>query len=179
MPADSSADTGRAAVARNSPTSEEDVSAEVLGSSIDLPAPKAQVPSEEARRPSSHRGRHAATARMPAMEREEPSAQATSAQEPSTEAPLVLKPLELITTGEGKDAETRVPSALASSAVLVREGVAGPPGAGSPTPLEVLARHGVEATAEEAVRPSARESTRIFAATKILETEDDTPSEEE
>lgn len=58
-------------------------------------------------------------------------------------------------------------------------GVAGPPGAGSPIPMEVLAGHGVEAAAEEAARPSARESLRISTATEILETEDDTPSEEE
>ncbi|OAE29112.1 hypothetical protein AXG93_3241s1090 [Marchantia polymorpha subsp. ruderalis] len=49
----------------------------------------------------------------------------------------------------------------------------------SPTPLEMLAGQGVEAAAEEAVRPSARESPRISAATEILESEDDTPSEEE
>ncbi|OAE29844.1 hypothetical protein AXG93_339s1020 [Marchantia polymorpha subsp. ruderalis] len=87
--------------------------------------------------------------------------------------------MEHITAGEGRDAETRVPSAEAPSAVPVREGVAGPHGAGSPTPLEVLAGYGVEAAAEEAARPSPRESPRISAATDILETEDDTPSEEE
>ncbi|OAE33325.1 hypothetical protein AXG93_4123s1000 [Marchantia polymorpha subsp. ruderalis] len=54
-----------------------------------------------------------------------------------------------------------------------------PTGASSPTPLEVLAGHGVEAAVEEAVQPSSRESPRISAATEILETEDDTPLEEE
>ncbi|OAE26643.1 hypothetical protein AXG93_793s1030 [Marchantia polymorpha subsp. ruderalis] len=105
LPADSSADTRRAAVARNSPSSEEDVSAEILGRSTDLHAPKALVPLEEAHRPSGHR----------------------------------------IVAGEGSDGKTCVPLAQAPSAVAVREGVAGPPG----------------------------------AATKILETEDDTPSKEE
>ncbi|OAE32620.1 hypothetical protein AXG93_3515s1040 [Marchantia polymorpha subsp. ruderalis] len=61
----------------------------------------------------------------------------------------------------------------------VREGVASPPRAGSPTPLEVLAGHGVKAAVEEAARPSARESPRIFVTTEILETKDDTPSKEE
>ncbi|OAE19065.1 hypothetical protein AXG93_2119s1000 [Marchantia polymorpha subsp. ruderalis] len=70
LSADSSADTGRAAVTRDSPSSEDDVSAEVLGRSADLPAPKARVPSEEARRSSGHRGRHAATTKMLAMERQ-------------------------------------------------------------------------------------------------------------
>ncbi|OAE31909.1 hypothetical protein AXG93_2894s1000 [Marchantia polymorpha subsp. ruderalis] len=72
------------------------------------------------------------------------------------------------------DAETSVPSVGPDW-----KDVVGPPGAGSPTPLEVLAGHGVEAASEEAARPSARESPRIYAATKILETEEDTPSEEE
>ncbi|OAE26886.1 hypothetical protein AXG93_3257s1020 [Marchantia polymorpha subsp. ruderalis] len=49
LPAGNSADTERAATGRNLPASEEDVSTEVLGRSIDLPAPKAQMPSEEAR----------------------------------------------------------------------------------------------------------------------------------
>ncbi|OAE22088.1 hypothetical protein AXG93_3084s1040 [Marchantia polymorpha subsp. ruderalis] len=95
------------------------------------------------------------------------------------EAPSALKPLEHIHTGEGRNAETHVPLAEASSAKPEWEDVADPPGAGSPTPLEVLAGHGVEAVADEATKPSARESPRISAATKILETEDDTPSEEE
>ncbi|OAE24041.1 hypothetical protein AXG93_2028s1000 [Marchantia polymorpha subsp. ruderalis] len=110
--ADSSVDTGRAAVVRNSPASEENT-------------------------------------------------------------PSALKSRKQIAVGEGRDAETRVPLA-----VPVREGVVGQPGVGSPTPLEVLAGHGVEAAEEEAARPSARESSRISAATEILKTEDDTPSED-
>ncbi|OAE24416.1 hypothetical protein AXG93_4530s1180 [Marchantia polymorpha subsp. ruderalis] len=44
---------------------------------------------------------------------------------------------------------------------------------------QVLAGHGVKAGAEEATPLSSRESPRISEATEILETEDDTPSEEE
>ncbi|OAE23342.1 hypothetical protein AXG93_1660s1000 [Marchantia polymorpha subsp. ruderalis] len=199
LPADSSTDTGRATVARDSPSSEEDVSAEVLERLTDLPAPKSRVPSEEMRKPSGHRGRHAATARMPAMERclpfeqvpfnDSPSSQGSTAQassvqeqfreEPSGQTPSVQKPLEQVAAGEGRDGETRVPLAQAPLAVAVRAGVAGPSGADSPTPLEVLAGHGEEVAAEEAARPSARESPRISAATELLETEDDKPSEEE
>ncbi|OAE19091.1 hypothetical protein AXG93_2062s1020 [Marchantia polymorpha subsp. ruderalis] len=75
--------------------------------------------------------------------------------------------------------DTRVPSAEPPSAGLDWEDVVGPSGAGSPTPLEVLVEHGVEAPVEEAARPSARESPRISAATEIIETEEYTPSEEE
>ncbi|OAE28903.1 hypothetical protein AXG93_510s1000 [Marchantia polymorpha subsp. ruderalis] len=93
--------------------------------------------------------------------------------------PLALKPLEHLPTGEGRNAETCVPLAKAPLAVQDREDVVGPPGAGSPTPLEVLAGDGVEAAAKEVARSSARELPRISAATKILETEDETPSDEE
>ncbi|OAE26263.1 hypothetical protein AXG93_1148s1000 [Marchantia polymorpha subsp. ruderalis] len=97
--------------------------------------------------------------------------------------PLALRPLESIPTGEGRDAETCVPSAEGAnrlaSAEPEWEDVAGPRGAGSSTPLEVLARHEVEAVAEEAGRPSARESPRIAVAKEILESEEDTPLEEE
>ncbi|OAE19801.1 hypothetical protein AXG93_4515s1010 [Marchantia polymorpha subsp. ruderalis] len=182
LPADNNADIGRAAITRNSPSSEEDMSAEVLERSTDLPAPKA-------RRPLGHRGRHAATATMSAMKRCLPSEQvpfddSPSGQGPSTQVPLAQerfreepsaqKPLDQVAAGEGRDGKTRVPSAQAPSAVAVRAGVAGLLGADSPTPLEVLAGHGVGAAAEEAARPSARESPRISAATEILETEDDT-----
>ncbi|OAE32327.1 hypothetical protein AXG93_2801s1000 [Marchantia polymorpha subsp. ruderalis] len=115
---------------------------------------------------------------MPTMERCLPSEQ-VPLDTPLAQAPLALEPLEHIPTGEGRDAETLVPSAEAPSAGPDWEDVVGPPGAGSPTPLEVLGGHGVEAAAEEATRPSARESPRISAATEILETEEDTPSEEE
>ncbi|OAE19146.1 hypothetical protein AXG93_3828s1020 [Marchantia polymorpha subsp. ruderalis] len=59
------------------------------------------------------------------------------------------------------------------------EDLARPTRVGFPTPLEMLAAHGVEATAEEAARPSARESPRISAAIEIVESEEKTPSEEE
>lgn len=68
LPADSSTDTGRAAIARDSPSSGEDVSAEILGRT-NLLAPKVRVPSKEALRSLGHRGRHAATARTPTQER--------------------------------------------------------------------------------------------------------------
>ncbi|OAE34220.1 hypothetical protein AXG93_3131s1000 [Marchantia polymorpha subsp. ruderalis] len=198
LPADSSADTRRAAVVRDSPSSGEDVSAEILGRT-GLPAPKARVPSAEAHRPFSHRRRRAATARTPTQEiclpleqvpfDDSPSEQGLSAQAPSAQeqfrmVPLAettsaLKSLEHIPMGEGRNADTRVPSAEAPSAVLDRDDIVGPPWAGSPTMLKVLAGYEVEAPAEEAARPSARESPRNPAATKILETEDDTPLEEE
>ncbi|OAE28289.1 hypothetical protein AXG93_2507s1000 [Marchantia polymorpha subsp. ruderalis] len=146
LPADSNMDTRQAAVARNSPSSEEDVSAGVLGRSAELPALKSRVSSE---------------------------------QEPSGQTPSAQKLLEQVAAGEGRNGETRVPSAQAPSAVAVRAGVADPPGASSPTLLELLAGHGVEAAVEEAARPSARESPRISTATEILETEDDTSLEEE
>ncbi|OAE36018.1 hypothetical protein AXG93_838s1040 [Marchantia polymorpha subsp. ruderalis] len=139
----SSADTGRAAVTRDSPSSEEDVSAEVLGRSADLPAPKSRVPSEDERRTSGYRGRHAATADMPAMEKCLPSEQVPfddlpSGQEPSAQEQCREEPSAQRTSGRG-----------------------------------------VEVAAEEAARLSSRESPRISAATEILETEDNTASEEE
>lgn len=48
----SSAETGRAAEGRNSPSSGEDGSARTAERSADLPAPKARMPSAEAKRPS-------------------------------------------------------------------------------------------------------------------------------
>lgn len=125
LPVDSWADTRRAAVARNFLASEEDVSAEILGRSINLPAPKARVPSEEARRPSGHKGRHAATAGMPARKRWLPSEQVPfddspsglrlkrtkrkkrSKEEPSAKTSLAQKPLEQIVVGKSRDGETR------------------------------------------------------------------------
>ncbi|OAE27860.1 hypothetical protein AXG93_3459s1030 [Marchantia polymorpha subsp. ruderalis] len=82
-------------------------------------------------------------------------------------------------TRNSSSSEEDEPSAQAPSAVAVRAGEAGPPGASSPTPLEVLARRGAEVAAEEAARVSSRELPRIYAATEILETEDNTTSEEE
>ncbi|OAE23072.1 hypothetical protein AXG93_1544s1060 [Marchantia polymorpha subsp. ruderalis] len=154
LTAGNSADTWRAAIARDSPSSEEeDVSTEVLGRSTELFAPKAQMPLEEALRPSGHRGRRAATVRMPAHESclpseqvpfdDMPSEQGPSAQEQFRVVPSALRPLESIPTGEGRDAKTRVPSAEAPSAEPDWEDVVGLPGA------------------------------------EILETKDDTPSEEE
>ncbi|OAE24747.1 hypothetical protein AXG93_1681s1000 [Marchantia polymorpha subsp. ruderalis] len=59
---------------------------------------------------------------------------------------------------EGRDAGTRVPSAEGANKMTSeepeREDLVGPTGVSSSTPLEMLARHGVEAAVEEAVRPS-------------------------
>ncbi|OAE29422.1 hypothetical protein AXG93_3921s1000 [Marchantia polymorpha subsp. ruderalis] len=113
--------------------------------STDLPAPKAHVPSEEARRPSGQRDRLAATARVPAPEvclpseqvpfeetpsEQEPSDQAFSAQGPSgqvmfkvssEEAPSALKPSANIPTAEGRDAGTLVPSAKGATELPLAE----------------------------------------------------------
>ncbi|OAE34867.1 hypothetical protein AXG93_2528s2360 [Marchantia polymorpha subsp. ruderalis] len=97
---------------------------------------------------------------------------------PSAQTPSVQKSVDHIPAKEGGDVETRVlsvgvTSAHTPSAVPVREVAAS-----SPTPLEVLAGHRVEAAVEENSRPSDRESPRISSTTKILETEDDSPSED-
>ncbi|OAE22854.1 hypothetical protein AXG93_2582s1000 [Marchantia polymorpha subsp. ruderalis] len=92
------------------------------------------------------------------------------------------KALKLVLPASSADKgkkETCVPSAQTPLAVAVWVGDTGPQGASSPTPLEVLARRGAEAAAKEAARLSSRESPRISAATEILDTEDDTASEEE
>ncbi|OAE19002.1 hypothetical protein AXG93_4538s1000 [Marchantia polymorpha subsp. ruderalis] len=143
----SSADTGLAAETRNSSSSEEDVSAGVLGRSADLPAPKARTPSEEARRPLGQGRRHAAPANMPATDE-----CLASEQVPFNDSTLGQEPL-----------------AQEQS----------PPGARSPTPLEMLAGRGAAVAAEKVAQPSSRESPRNSAATKILGTEDDTGSKEE
>ncbi|OAE25582.1 hypothetical protein AXG93_2982s1020 [Marchantia polymorpha subsp. ruderalis] len=113
---------------------EEEGSIGVLGRSTDLPAPKAHVLLEEACRPSGQRDRLAAMARMPTPEvcvaskqvpfDDAPSAQAPLAQGPSgqvlfkmpsEEAPLALRPSAHIPKDKGRDAGTRVPSAVAPS----------------------------------------------------------------
>ncbi|OAE35189.1 hypothetical protein AXG93_2947s1060 [Marchantia polymorpha subsp. ruderalis] len=66
-----------------------------------------------------------------------------------------------------------------SGEVAVRAGEAGPPGARSPTPLEMLAGSGAAIAAEEAVQPSSKELSRISVATEILNIEYGTGSEEE
>ncbi|OAE18214.1 hypothetical protein AXG93_3354s1020 [Marchantia polymorpha subsp. ruderalis] len=162
-----SVDTRRAAISKGSSSlEEEDGSTGVLGRLTDLPAPKAHLPSEEAHAPLE----------------QGPSGQVPF-KVPSEEAPSALRPLANIPTAEGRDEGTRLPSAEGAtelpSAEPEWEDLAALTGVGSPTPLEMLAGHGVEAGAEEAVRPSARESSRISGATKILESKEDTPSEEE
>ncbi|OAE30678.1 hypothetical protein AXG93_1254s1000 [Marchantia polymorpha subsp. ruderalis] len=143
----SSADIGRAAERRNSPSLGEDASAGVLGRTADLLAPKARMPSEEARRPSGQGRRHAAPASVPATERCMASKQ-TQLEQPRED--------------EGRKEETRVPSAQTPSAVVVRASEAGPPGARSPTPLKMLAGRGAAVAAEEAVQPSSREIAKDF-----------------
>ncbi|OAE30751.1 hypothetical protein AXG93_2265s1080 [Marchantia polymorpha subsp. ruderalis] len=70
----SSAETGRAAEGKDSPSSEEDRSARTTERSADLPAPKARTPSAEARRPSGQERQHAAPTNVPAADRSEPAA---------------------------------------------------------------------------------------------------------
>ncbi|OAE22812.1 hypothetical protein AXG93_496s1070 [Marchantia polymorpha subsp. ruderalis] len=139
----------------------------------DLDEVPAITPPAELRIEEEHRG--AQTLRKRKLGEEE--------EVPSEEAPSALRPSAHIPTAKGRDAETRVPSAEGAtklpSAEPEWEDLAAPTGVGSPTPLEMLAGHGVEAAAEESMRPSTRESPRILAATEILESEDDTPSEEE
>ncbi|OAE27362.1 hypothetical protein AXG93_441s1230 [Marchantia polymorpha subsp. ruderalis] len=102
---------------------------------------------------------------------------------PSEEAPSALRPSTHIPTAKCKNAETRVPSAEEATKLPSTEqdweDLAVSTEVGSPTPLEMLARQGMEAAAEEVVRPSARETPRVSAAIEILETEDDTPSEKQ
>ncbi|OAE33235.1 hypothetical protein AXG93_3105s1430 [Marchantia polymorpha subsp. ruderalis] len=181
--------------AREEPASER---LSTIETSTDLPAPNAHVPSGE------HVGQRdiAAAAKVPTLEvcvtselvltEAAPSAQAPSAQGPSgqelfkvhsEEAPSALRPSAHIPTAEGRDAVTRVPSAEEAtelpSAELNLEDLAVSTRVGSPTPLEMLAGQGAMAAAEEAMRPSARESPRISAAKEILEIKDDTTPEEE
>ncbi|OAE27306.1 hypothetical protein AXG93_2817s1110 [Marchantia polymorpha subsp. ruderalis] len=178
---------GRAAVTRNSPSSEEDVSAEVLGRSTDLPA---QVLSEETRRPSGHRGRHAATARMPAMKRclpseqvpfdDSPLGQGPSAQAPSTQQRFREEPSAQGHSAQGTSGQT--PSAQTASAqkplVQVaagegRDGETRVPSAQAPSAIAV--RAGVagllgadsptllEVLAGHGVAAAAEEATRLNA----------------
>lgn len=160
----SSTDTGRATERRNSPSSWEDASARVLGSTADLPAPKARTPSEEARRTLGQGRRHATPASVPAMDRclaseqvpfndstssQEPSAQAPSAKEKCMEEPSAQRTsgevpsaqiqLEQFAEDEGRKEETCVPSAQTPLAEAVRAGEACPLEARSPTPSEMLA----------------------------------------
>ncbi|OAE32392.1 hypothetical protein AXG93_3671s1110 [Marchantia polymorpha subsp. ruderalis] len=96
LTAGSSADMGRAAISKGLLSlEEEDVSTGVLGRSIDLPAPKAHVPSEEARRPSGRRDRLAATARVPALEVCLPSEQVLFEDAPSEQGPLGQVPFKV------------------------------------------------------------------------------------
>ncbi|OAE23238.1 hypothetical protein AXG93_620s1050 [Marchantia polymorpha subsp. ruderalis] len=184
----SSADTGRAADRRNSPSSEEDASARASERTADLPAPKARTPSEEARRPSGQGRHHAAPTSVSTTDRcfaseqvpfddstlgpepsaqkksgEEPSAQRTSGQTLSAQAEL-----EKLATDEGRKEETRVPSAVAD-----RVGEADLPEAKSPTALDVLAGSVAAIAVAEATRPNSRESPRISLAIEILDSEDE------
>ncbi|OAE20086.1 hypothetical protein AXG93_105s1010 [Marchantia polymorpha subsp. ruderalis] len=87
----------------------------------------------------------------------------------------VVQPAE----DKGRKEETRVPLAQAPSAIAERTGEAGPTEERSPTPLEILAGSGAAVAAEEAARPSSKESPRISVATEILDSDDKESSEEE
>ncbi|OAE33543.1 hypothetical protein AXG93_4032s1000 [Marchantia polymorpha subsp. ruderalis] len=168
----SSADTGRAAEKRNSPSSGEDASARASERTADLPAPKAQTPLEEARRPSGQGRRYAAPTSVPATDRcfaskqvpfddltsgqepsaqeksgEEPSAQRTFGETPSAKAPSAQNQLEESAKNEGRKEETRVPLAQSPSALADRAEEAGPPEARSPTALDILAGSGAAVAA--------------------------------
>ncbi|OAE26916.1 hypothetical protein AXG93_694s1020 [Marchantia polymorpha subsp. ruderalis] len=170
----SSAETGRVAEMRHSPSSLEDIVAKILGRIADPPAPKAQTPSAEALAFGTNAFGGA------------PSAQRTSDQLPSamcglTLALTTLAQAEIVHPAEeeSRREETRVPSAQTPSAIAERTGEAGPTEARSPTPLEILAGSGAAVAAEEAARPSAGESPRTFVATEILDSDDEESSEEE
>ncbi|OAE28261.1 hypothetical protein AXG93_4492s1520 [Marchantia polymorpha subsp. ruderalis] len=149
----SSAETGRAAERRNSPSSGEDASARTKERSADLPAPKARTPLEEARRPSGQEKQHAAPKSGPTTDRCFASEQA---------------PRERSATDEGRKEETRAPSAVADQV-----GGADLPGAGSPTALDILAGSGAAAATAEATQSNSRESPRISVATEIPDSEDE------
>ncbi|OAE29192.1 hypothetical protein AXG93_2789s1020 [Marchantia polymorpha subsp. ruderalis] len=172
MPA-SSADIGRAAERKNSPSSQEDASARVSGRTADLPAPKAQTPLEEARRPSGQGRRHATPTNVTATDRCFASKQVPFDDSTSGQEPLAQTQLEESAEGEGWKEKTCVPSAQAPSAIEDRAREVGPPEAKSPTVLEMLAGSGAAVAVEEVARPSCRESPRISVATEILDSEDD------
>ncbi|OAE35249.1 hypothetical protein AXG93_1162s1250 [Marchantia polymorpha subsp. ruderalis] len=99
-------------------------------------------------------------------------------QRRTAEAPSAKTQLEESAKDKGRKEETRVdsaqsPSAQASSAVADQSREAGPLEARSSTALEILARSGAAVAAEEATRPSSRESPRIPVATEILDSEDE------
>ncbi|OAE27905.1 hypothetical protein AXG93_3309s1010 [Marchantia polymorpha subsp. ruderalis] len=106
----SSADIGRAAEKRNSPSSEEDASARASGRTADLPPPKARTPSEEARTPSNQGRRQAAPTRVPATDRcfaseQVPFDDSTSGQESSAQAPSAQETLAQKKCGEEPSAQ--------------------------------------------------------------------------
>lgn len=152
-----SADTGQATIARGSPSlEEEDGGTKVLGKPTEVPAPKAHVPSEEELRPLAQRDRLAATARVPTLETFLPSKQVPLGQVPFEEMPSVQRSLENIPTAKGREdkdrnAGTRVPSAEGVNELPLAEpeweDLVRPTGVSFPTPLEMLAGHGVEAAA--------------------------------
>ncbi|BBN19980.1 hypothetical protein Mp_8g15400 [Marchantia polymorpha subsp. ruderalis] len=107
----------------------------------------------------------------------------TSVRTPSADAPSARTPSAQIAP-EGQAAEaggarvTKVTAASTPSQTEDRAGT-GAQAVGSPTALDILAGSGAAVAAEAAARHSSRESPRDSVATEILETEDDTSSEEQ
>ncbi|OAE27857.1 hypothetical protein AXG93_3459s1000 [Marchantia polymorpha subsp. ruderalis] len=186
----SSAEIGRAAETRDFLSLQEDVVARVLGKSADFSAPKAQTPSEEARRPSGQRRQHAESDSMPNEEEclaseqvpleDSPSAKTPSAKEscgmgscrtdPAAHTTADRTPLaEDYAFGDTLSAEA--PLATSPSARTELEETTENEGRKEKT------RSGAAVAVEEASLPSSRESPRAFVATEILETEDESSSE--
>ncbi|OAE18322.1 hypothetical protein AXG93_2566s1050 [Marchantia polymorpha subsp. ruderalis] len=130
----SSAETGRAAEGKNSPSSGEDRSARTAERSTDLLAPKARTPSAQARRPSGQEKQHAASTNVSAVDRcfafeqvpladstsgQETSAQRRSGKEPSAQELLSREPSGQEPSAEAPSAQG--PLAQGTSEELVRQ----------------------------------------------------------
>ncbi|OAE29024.1 hypothetical protein AXG93_2683s1020 [Marchantia polymorpha subsp. ruderalis] len=134
----SSAETGRGAEGKNSPSWGEDGSARTAERSADLPVPKARTPLAEARRPSGQEKQHAASTNVPAADRcfaseqvlfddstsgQDPSAQEPSAQQKSLKESLGKAPLARgpsVQQLSGREPLGQEPSAEAPSACNLR-----------------------------------------------------------
>ncbi|OAE18468.1 hypothetical protein AXG93_2482s1160 [Marchantia polymorpha subsp. ruderalis] len=159
----SSAETGRAAGEKETPSSEEDGNTRAAEGSADLSTPKARMPSAEARRPSGQERRHAAPMNVSATDRCSarapyadspsglgPSARAPSAQSPSAQRRKGKEPAEDAPSAQGPSAQgiaSREPSGQAPSAQgPSAQGTSGePPSAQPPSAVDVV---GTTASAE-------------------------------
>ncbi|OAE30616.1 hypothetical protein AXG93_1037s1020 [Marchantia polymorpha subsp. ruderalis] len=108
---------------------------------------------------------------------------ATIVRAPSADTPPAKTPSAQIAPEEqaveaGGARVTKVTAAPTPSRTEDRAGT-GAQAVGSPTALDILAGSGAAVAAEAAARHSSRESPRDSVATEILETEDETSSEEQ